>query len=106
MNFYYFVIISILIIYFISWMDISKLNIDLTNFKFNDIQMGLDIPIVDNSFYDTFNLTVKHSLRSCQVSCLPFNLSTGIERIYDIIQAKKMLIEHPEMYACFHGNLL
>lgn len=77
----------------------KSIDIDLSHIQSKNVLMGLDLPMIEN-YYDTFSLALKHQLKACQISRI------NISNIFDIIQTRKLLSEHPEMYTCFHSNLI
>ena len=61
-------------------------------------KIGLDVPI-RHSLYDTYKECIDLGLKSCQTS---LGKTTNI---YDLFKCKKLLIENPNFYTCFHGNI-
>ena len=61
-------------------------------------KIGLDVSI-KGSLYDTYKNCIDSGLTSCQTSL------GKTANIYDLFKSRKLLIENPNFYTCFHGNI-
>ena len=77
----------------------NRMNIDLVSLRVPDVKlnrpkMGLDTPLINYNYYDTFTAALSKDLKACQ-TFVNTVVSTGT--IIDLIKTRMLLGEHPEL---------